>query len=240
MYVIQVTGKGGGGESISVRVHVTLVFHTRISRNAVWSRLTYALDSASLWNHFVTCSFMVYLATLSRLRRQIKQWLENDKLEYMWKELVGGRTPLYRPGQALRVPGGWVSQILRQSAHESGKFISPTHRPPLPPGNIPGTYFYLRLSRPQGHSAAGRILSMKIFSDTIGSRTRDLPACNSAGRKETSPNFRYPSGIWFEGPVSRSRLKLNTPAYRSQASPLRLNVLVHGHGTLVIKNRTVS
>jgi len=29
---------------------------------------------------------------------------------------------------------------LRQSAHESGK-VSPTHRPPLPPGNIPGTHF---------------------------------------------------------------------------------------------------
>ena len=33
------------------------------------------------------------------------------------------------------------SQISRQSAHESGKVISPTHCPPLPPGNIPGTHF---------------------------------------------------------------------------------------------------
>jgi hypothetical protein len=47
----------------------------------------------------------------------------------------------YRPWQALRIPGGWGSQILRQSPHKGGTVVSPKHRPPLSPGNIPGTHF---------------------------------------------------------------------------------------------------
>jgi len=44
---------------------------------------------------------------------------------------------LYRPGQALTGLGGWDFQNYRQSALESGKVISPTHRPPLPPRRYP-------------------------------------------------------------------------------------------------------
>jgi len=36
-----------------------------------------------------------------------------------------------------------------------------------------------RLSQPQDHSAAGRIMSMKNSDDTIGNRTRNLPACSA-------------------------------------------------------------
>ena len=66
------------------------------------------------------------------------------------------------------------------TAQGGGKVVNLTHRPHLPPGNSPGTHFCLRLSRPQGHSAIGRIMSMKNSNETIWIRTSDLPICSTA------------------------------------------------------------
>jgi hypothetical protein len=63
-------------------------------------------------------------------------------------------------------------------AQDGGKVVSLMHQLPLPPGNTPDTHFYWRLSRPQGHSATGRIKSPKNSNDTIRTRTRDLPVCS--------------------------------------------------------------
>jgi hypothetical protein len=64
------------------------------------------------------------------------------------------------------------------TAQDGGKVVSLTHRPLLPPENTPGTYFCYRLSRPLGHSATERIMSLKISNYNIGNRTRDLPVCS--------------------------------------------------------------
>jgi hypothetical protein len=68
--------------------------------------------------------------------------------------------------------------VSRLSALHTGRLY--------PPGNIPGTHFCKMLSQPQGHSAAGTIMPMKNSNDTIGNRTRDLPAC-SAVPQPTAP-----------------------------------------------------
>jgi hypothetical protein len=54
------------------------------------------------------------------------------------------------------------------------------------PRKIPRTHFCRRLSRPQGHSAAGRIRSMEKIH-LSGTRTRDLPACSIVPQPTTLP-----------------------------------------------------
>jgi hypothetical protein len=93
----------------------------------------------------------------------------------------------YLPGNILKVPKVWGSQISRQSSHESGKVISPTHRPPLPPRNISGTHFCYRLSQPHSHSAAGRIISVKNSNDTVGNRSCDLSGCSAVPQPTALP-----------------------------------------------------
>jgi hypothetical protein len=69
-------------------------------------------------------------------------------------------------------------RIFRQSALERGNVVSPKHRPPSSQGNIPDNLFSM-LSRPQGHSAAGRIKSMKNLKNVNGNRTRGPPVCSA-------------------------------------------------------------
>ena len=80
------------------------------------------------------------------------------------------------PLQAWSGPEG--SRKLRfpdfiTTAQDGGKVVSLTHRPSFPPGNAPGIHFCWRLSRPQGHSAIGRILFNEKFQwHQLGSNKR--------------------------------------------------------------------
>ena len=70
-------------------------------------------------------------------------------------------------------------KVVRLSAVLTGRLYRP--------GNIPGTHVCQRLSRPQGHSAAGMITSTKNSNDTIGNRIRDPPACSAVPQPTATP-----------------------------------------------------
>jgi hypothetical protein len=79
-----------------------------------------------------------------------------------------------RPSVAQRVPGGLGSQISWHSAHEGGEVLSLTHRPPLRPGNVPGTHFHYGLSQPQGCGMVGRDMSLKNPVTPLGIDPRTI------------------------------------------------------------------
>jgi len=59
--------------------------------------------------------------------------------------------------------------------------------PSLPPRKYSWYPILLEAETTQGHSAAGRIVSMKIYSDTIGNRTRDLLVCSAVPQSTAPP-----------------------------------------------------
>ena len=105
--------------------------------------------------------------------------------------LVGGKKQShYRPGKALgfqeveapRFQDNRRMKVVRLSALRTGC---------LYPQEIFLVLISVRGWEPQGHSAAGRIMSMKNSNDTIGNRTRDLPTCSAVPQPTALP--RSPS-----------------------------------------------
>ena len=89
-------------------------------------------------------------------------------------------------------------------------FLRITHRPALTPEIIPGTQFCYSLSRPQSHREAGSITSMKNSIDTIGDRTRDLPAYSAVSQltapsRAPCPQQFYRRSILFQENGSNPR-----------------------------------
>jgi len=98
----------------------------------------------------------------------------------LWRRLKEVKQSLYRPGQTLRVPGGWSSQISWQSAHEGGRVVSPTPRR-LVLLSVTGWV------DPRPIVAAWKIMSMKNPNNNIGNRNRNLMVCSALSEPAAPP-----------------------------------------------------
>jgi hypothetical protein len=88
------------------------------------------------------------------------------------------RTLGFQEVEAPKFLDSWQMKVVRLSVICTGCLY--------PPGNISGTHFCQRLSRPQGHKVTERIMSMKNSSATIRNQTHDL-AVYSAVPQPTVP-----------------------------------------------------
>ena len=77
-------------------------------------------------------------------------------------------------------------EVVRLSVLRTGRLYHP-------PRNIPGTHFCYRMNQPQGHSAANS-------NDTIGNRTRDLPACRAFSEPTASPRRPFAREVYWNSP----------------------------------------
>jgi hypothetical protein len=74
--------------------------------------------------------FCVFLYCNHQVHRDFLITLYYEPRNCLYQTIL--KQPHYRPRPAMRVPEGWGSQILRQSAYEGGKVVSLKHRLPLP------------------------------------------------------------------------------------------------------------
>ena len=78
-------------------------------------------------------------------------------------------------------------RISRQSAHEGGKVVSPTHRPPLPPSTYSWYSFLSEAKSTPGLECGQKVKSVKNSNGPIGNRARDFPAWSAEPQPTVAP-----------------------------------------------------
>ena len=130
-----------------------------------------------------------------RFHRQINRRLKGKGIPVQaWTGTKGSRRS--------RLPEGLDNRhmkVAKLSALRTGLFF--------PPRRDPSYSFFKRLIRPQGHSVAGRITSMKNPNDTIENRTRNTLACSAV------PHPTALSRAWIHTLRTRDVI-LHTEIYR--------------------------
>jgi len=129
--------------------------------NLAFRRLTYLTKKIHTWHNYKLANTRKFLCTI--FVNIMHQYFGNvdsvsQKVPLYWTDdyysiasrrrifmyvITGSRTDyftpgkvretMYRPGRALKFSEIWGFQISQKSSYESGKFVSPTHRPPLLP-----------------------------------------------------------------------------------------------------------
>jgi hypothetical protein len=125
------------------------------------------------FKHLIPSLFAKYF----QLFPLVTAWSYSEKINKKGKS-VPLRPERPRGFQEVKVQDGvrqWSRMVVRLTALRTGCFYLPPS-----PQKIFLVLISVSLSRPQGHSVMGRIMSIKNSNDIIWNRTSDLPICSTA------------------------------------------------------------